>query len=121
MAAASKLLASCPVIIVMGGVSVTCLVDTGSMVSTITESYFYEHFALLGHDRLQSCHWLQLRAENGLSIPYIGYLELDVNLCDKVLPHCGILVVKDPAKTGSSVPGILGMNIILPKTFWGTW
>ena len=57
----------------IGGVSVSCLVDTGSMVSTITESFFQEQFAHL--DRLRSCHWLQLRAANGLAIPHIGYLS----------------------------------------------
>nr|XP_046271732.1 uncharacterized protein LOC124073503 [Scatophagus argus] len=96
----------------MGGVAVSCLVDTGSMVSTITESFFLEQFAPWGHDRLHSCHWLQLRAANGLAIPYVGYLELDVELCGKVMPHCGILVVKDPPDRASSVPGIIGMNVI---------
>ena len=79
----------------IGGVKVPCLVDTGSMVSTITESYFRQHFEPWGSERLQSCHWLQLRAANGLAIPFIGYLELDVELCDKLVPHCGVLVVKD--------------------------
>lgn len=65
----------------MGGVMVPCLVDTGSMVSTVTESFFLEHFAPWGADRLQSCHWLRLQAANGLAIPYIGYLELDVAKC----------------------------------------
>ena len=82
------------------------------MVSTITESFFQEHFAPWDHDRLQSCNWLRLRAANGLAIPYVGYLELDVALCDKVMSRCGILVVKDPPETVTSVPGILGMNII---------
>lgn len=82
------------------------------MVSTITESFFLAQFAPWGYDRLHSCHWLQLRAANGLAIPYIGYLELDVELCGKVMPHCGILVVKDPPGIVSSVPGILGMNVI---------
>lgn len=82
------------------------------MVSTVTESFFHEHFASLGHDRLQSCHWLQLRAANALAIPYIGYLELDITLCGKNIPRCGILVVKDPAGAEPSVPGILGMNVI---------
>lgn len=90
----------------------SCLVDTGSMVSTITESFFLAQFAPWGYDRLQSCHWLQVRAANGLAIPYIGYLELDVVLCGKVMPRCGILVVKDPPDAVSSVPGILGMNVI---------
>lgn len=96
----------------MSGVTVPCLLDTGSMVSTITESFFLEHFAPWGHNRLQSCHWLQLRAANGLAIPYIGYLELDVSLCGKVFHGCGVLVVRDPPGASSSVPGILGMNII---------
>ena len=82
------------------------------MVSTITESFFQQQFASWGHDRLQSCQWLQLRAANGLAIPYVGYLELDVVLCGKVIPRCGVLVVKDPPGAVSSAPGILGMNVI---------
>ena len=82
------------------------------MVTTVTESFFLEHFEPWGHDRLRSCHWLQLRAANGLAIPYIGYLELDVELCGKVMPGCGILVVRDPPGAESSVPGIVGMNVI---------
>ncbi|XP_034081973.1 uncharacterized protein LOC117552526 [Gymnodraco acuticeps] len=82
------------------------------MVSTVTESFFLEKFAPWGFDRLRSCHWLQLRAANGLAIPYIGYLELDVELCGKVMSRCGILIVKDPPGAVSPVPGILGMNVI---------
>ena len=111
--AANKLMSSCPHLdLLMGGITVPCLVDTGSMVSTITESFFLEYFAPWGHDRLQSCHWLQLRAANGLAIPYIGYLELEVTLCGKVFQGCGILVVRDPPGASSSIPGILGMNVI---------
>nr|XP_043898190.1 uncharacterized protein LOC122779681 [Solea senegalensis] len=105
------LMSSCPNVS-FSGVTVPCLVDTGSMVSTITKSFFLEHFAHWGHDRLLSCNWLELRAANGLAIPYIGYLELDVAFCGKVMLHCGVLVVKDPPGALSSVPGILGMNIL---------
>lgn len=94
---ACELVASCPNLDVsIGGVVVSCLVDTGSMVSTMTESLFMEQFAPWGQDRLRSCNWLQLQAANGLAILYIGYLELDVELCGKVMPHCGVLVVRDP-------------------------
>ncbi|KAG1952465.1 interleukin-1 receptor accessory protein-like 1-A [Pimephales promelas] len=97
----------------MGGVEVPCLVDTGSMVSTVTESFFLQQFEPWGQERLQSCHWLQLRAANGLAIPYLGYLELDIELCGKLMQRCGLLVVKDPPSGASSqVPGILGMNVI---------
>lgn len=96
----------------MAGVKVPCLVDTGSMVSTITESFFREHFESWGAERLQACHWLQLRAANGLAIPYIGYMELNVELCGKLMPRCGVLVVRDPPSMPIQVPGVLGMNVI---------
>ena len=90
---ASGLISSCPHLDVeMGGVKVPCLVDTGSMVSTISESFFRQHLEPWGQERLRSCHWLELRAANGLTIPYLGYLELDVQL----MPQCGVLVVRDP-------------------------
>lgn len=97
----------------MAGIKVPSLVDTGSMVSTITESFFHEHFEPWGGERLKACHWLELRAANGLTIPYIGYLELDMKLCGRLVPNCGVLVVKDPVgSVATRVPGVLGMNVI---------
>lgn len=67
------LISSCPDLVVgMGGVKIPYLIDTGSMVSTITESCFLVNFAQCGQERLRLCQWLQLRAANGLEIPYIG-------------------------------------------------
>lgn len=107
-------MSSCPHLVVsIGGVSVPCLVDTGSMVSTITESCFQRQFATWGQERLKSCQWLQLRAANGFSIPYIGYMELDIELCGQVVSNCGVLVVKDPpGGLCDQIPGVLGMNVL---------
>ncbi len=83
------------------------------MVSTITESCFLEQFAPCGQDHLRACQWLQLQAANGSLIPYVGYIELDVELCGQVISGCGVLVVRDPpGGTGAQVPGILGMNVL---------
>lgn len=75
------------------------------MVSTMSESFFFQNFK----EKLQSCNWLQLKAANGLEIPYLGYAEFDVEVFGKV-----VLVVREtPAsQVRSAVPGILGMNII---------
>lgn len=110
----SRFMSTCPQLVVsMGGIQVPCLVDTGSMVSTITETCFLANFGSWGQEHLKSCHWLQLRAANGLSIPYIGYLELDVELCGRIVPGCGVLVVRDPpGGMCAQVPGVLGMNIL---------
>lgn len=110
----SRLMSSCPHLVVsIGGVLLPCLVDTGSMVSTITESCFRQHFEPLGQEQLRSCQWLQLRAANGLSIPYLGYIELDIELCGQVVSNCGVLVVRDPpGGLCDQVPGVLGMNVL---------
>jgi hypothetical protein len=95
---ASGLISSCPHLDVdMGGMKVPCLVDTGSMVSTISESFFRQHLEPWGQERLRSCHWLELRAANGLTIPYLGYLELDVKLCGKLMPQCSVFFGEGPA------------------------
>ena len=59
----------CPnVDVLIGGVTVPCLIDTGSMVSTVTEDFFLRQFEPWGQERLQSCHWLQFKTVNGLAI-----------------------------------------------------
>ncbi|XP_060719718.1 retrovirus-related Pol polyprotein from transposon 412 [Tachysurus vachellii] len=110
----SRLVSACPHLnVLIGGVKVPCLIDTGSMVSTITESWFLEHFESWGQERLKSCQWLRLTAANGLAIPYIGYMELDVELCGKLVSNCGVLVVRDvPDRAAVHAPGVLGMNVL---------
>ncbi|KAK3700941.1 hypothetical protein QZH41_005652 [Actinostola sp. cb2023] len=82
----------CPAVVVeMGGVQVNCLLDSGSEVSTITESFFKKHFQ--GKDLLCTSGWLTLTAANGLDIPYD--------------PEG-----KDARQRKQVVPGLVGMNII---------
>lgn len=62
----------------MAGMEVECLVDTGSMVTLVSES-FYNQNLKSKCGRVRSCgKMLALRGANGLEIPYLGYLELDV-------------------------------------------
>lgn len=83
----SQLVELCPEVTVrMAGVAVPCLIDTGSMVSTITEAFFNQHF----REKLQPCQWLQLTADNGLDIRYHGYAELDVEVFGRVVHKRGI-------------------------------
>lgn len=95
----------------IGGVSVSCLLDTGSQVSTITEHFFKEHLAGEVDDMLSTSGWLKITATNGLDIPYLGYLELPVETMGITLPDCGFLLVRD-AQNSSAVPALIGINII---------
>ena len=80
----------------LGGVHVRCLLDSGSQVSTITESFFNKHFRPRRSKLLDTNQWLTLTAANGLEIPYIGYLELDFEAQGVTILQRGILVVRDP-------------------------
>ena len=94
----------------------TSLLDTGSMVTTVTEGFFGKHICPTG-DVESTSSWLKLKAANGLDIPYIGYVELDVEVLGKILPKRGILIIKDPHDPSTQarkqdIPGLLGMNVI---------
>jgi len=43
--------------VVMEGVKVPCLIDTGSMVSTITESFFQKHLEPWGQEQIKACSY----------------------------------------------------------------
>ena len=113
----------------IGGVSVKCLLDTGSQVSTISESFFRQHLSGTEEDVMPTSNWLKLTAANNLPIPYLGYVELDMQTMGLTIPECGFLVSKDPDadKSGGRVeesklshkqsfqdlvPCLIGMNII---------
>lgn len=98
----------------IAGVKTNCLLDTGSEVSTITESHFRKHF---GEQKLElsSAHWVKLTAANGLDIPVLGCLQADVECMGKVLPGKCIFVLTDTSTESEEIrglSGIIGMNII---------
>ena len=89
-----KTVGKCPVVTVrLVGVDLPCLLDSGSEVSTITEEFFNDHFRPQGKTLLPTGHWLNLTAANGLAIPYVGYLELDVEALGVMIPRRGILKI----------------------------
>lgn len=50
-----QLVRKCPVLsVVMGGVAVPCLIDTGSMVTTVTESFFLVSILVIYRGKIAS-------------------------------------------------------------------
>ncbi len=105
----------------MNGMDVPSLLDTGSNVTTLTKSFFMSHFHS-DQPKINTCKWLNLSAANGLAIPYLGYVEVNVTVLGRVFHDCGVLIVEDPPSSTSlheqkeKVPGLLGMNIISQLT-----
>jgi hypothetical protein len=112
-----KIVGTCPTVdVFICSVPVKCLVDTGSQVSTITVSFYIEHFSHL--HTLQDCRtYVRLKASNGLDIPVCGLMIVPVVFQDLVCDNVHILVVKDPAnpemkKRKYFVPGLIGCNML---------
>ena len=89
-------------------VDVQCLVDTGSQVTLFSESLCDKLFK--GKEQRGVLSWLKLRAANGLSIPYTGYIVADFQVGGVQVPARGVVVVRD-AFIGDK-KAILGMNVI---------
>ena len=102
-----------PVVTVsMGGVTVDCLVDSGSQVSMIDEDFFRRN---MGRSYTRDAgNWLEITAANGLSVPYAGLFVTDV-ICEGVTVNgSGIIVARRPPTIveGRRVFGSLGTNIL---------
>lgn len=115
-----KAVGQCPEVSVkIGGVSFRCLLDTGSNVSTMTEDFFRNHLHGEDGDMYCTARWLKITAANKLPLPYLGYVEVDVEVLGTTVPECGFLIIKDSDTGGigeqepdESPPGIIGMNIV---------
>lgn len=71
----------CPVVEAKTGtVEVKALLDTGSEVSTVRESWFRQHFPELS---LKDANWLTLRGAHGLETPSFGTVELEVDVLER--------------------------------------
>ena len=93
---------------------VAALVDTGSEVSTISESWFHSQLPSVP---LKETHLLKLRAANGDEMPYCGVTEVNVAAMGNFLERMPFLVTKDSLSTTGRqrqklVPVILGMNTL---------
>ena len=74
MSVLSKMLGRCPEAVVrFGTVEARCLLDMGSEVLLVTETFYRENLQLLGTGT-SDIPWLRIMAVNGLDIPYVGYM-----------------------------------------------
>lgn len=62
--------------VVVGGEEVNCLLDSGSQVETVPESFYKQH---LSEQTIKSLHdLLEVEGANGQLVPYIGYIEMTI-------------------------------------------
>ena len=76
-----RLVGGCPTLDTqMGGIHIKCLVDSGSNVSTVTEEFYEKFMKPVGTSLASEGICLSLTCANGLNIPYLGYVEVDIEV-----------------------------------------
>ena len=103
--------------IFIGSVNTTALLDTGSSVSTISNSFNKKHFPNIDIHPIEDI--LRMECADGKELPYDGYIETELKIHgskgstnkDNTLNNCLLLVVPD-SKYNSSVPILIGTNIL---------
>lgn len=58
------------------GKTCNCLLDTGSQVTTISQSFYEQNLSNLKVHSLNNL--LEVEAANGQTVPYLGYIEADI-------------------------------------------
>ena len=97
----------------MEGHPTTGLLDTGSQVSCISESFLKAHLAHLEVKPLD--YILKVRGVNGSLLPYLGYVEADVKFQETVLSNTclsALFLVTEDTSFSYKCPVLVGTNII---------
>jgi len=98
----------------LGGVDVRCVVDSGSMVSFVTEDFYRKKLHPTCGRVKRREQMLTLGAANWLEIPYMGYVEPEIEVDGVKVSNCRVLVLRDTPATSKQrkdVPGLLGTNV----------
>lgn len=106
----------CTASVNVGGVDCNCLLDTGSQVTTVAQSFYQTH--LSDHPLRPISDILEIEGANGQPVPYLGYVEVDLKFPKAFLesePEISTLALIVPdLRSNSGVPLLIGTNTLDP-------
>lgn len=106
----------CTASVNVGGVDCSCLLDTGSQVTTVAKSFYQTH--LSEHPIKPISDILEVEGANGQPVPYLGYIEVDLKFPKALLesePEIATLALIVPdLRSNSGVPLLIGTNTLDP-------
>lgn len=96
----------------VSGKRTTALLDTGSTVSTIAETFYKQHFGHLPIQPLDTL--LSVECADGNLLPYSGYVEVELTIPTVTGsdPIASLLLVVPDSNYNASVPILLGTNVL---------
>ena len=105
----------------IGNLEMLSLVDTGSQVTTVSETCFKQAFSDKSNVNVYKDNLFPLTAANGLEIPYVGIAVIDLDVSGFLIKQVGVLIVKDIPELHhdkNKVPGVLGTNVLSQLPNW---
>lgn len=99
-------------VVVLYDKPVNTLLDTGSTVSTISETYYNQYLSELPLQNINTL--LDIECAGGQQLPYKGYIETHLKLTDDSDIHPCVLLVIPDSNYNTKVPLLIGTNILQP-------
>ena len=93
-------------------VECTGLVDTGSMVSTVSERFFQENLKNIPLHPLEAL--LKIECAAGQHLPYAGYIEVGLRIPGRGISEMCLFLVVPETGYSANVPVLVGTNILTP-------
>ena len=103
------------------GIQIPSLLDLGSDVMLLRQSYFQKHLLpkiqVVTSEKANAHQLFHLTVANDGQLSVKMYPELDINFLGLKVPNVGVLIIEDPSqvldkKRQSKLPGIVGWNLI---------
>ena len=102
------------------GIQIPSLLDSGSEVRLLRQSYFEKHLLpkiqVVTSEEAKAHQLFHLMVTNDGQLPVKMYTKLDVNFLGLKVPNVGVLIIEDPSHVldkehQSKLPGIIGWNL----------
>lgn len=99
--------------VTIGGVQCRGLLDTGSTISTVSCTFYRDHFQGVTLRALDDL--LKIECAGGSLLPYLGYIEIEVDVPElNVQGRSTVMLVVPETSYNKGVPVLLGTNILRP-------
>lgn len=96
----------------VGGIETTALLDTGSCISSLGNSFYQEHLSHLPLKPISDL--LKVECADGQNLPYTGYIETNITCpgIPKCSEQCCLLLIVPDTNYNLKVPLLIGTNIL---------
>lgn len=96
---------------IVEGKVVRCLLDTGSMVTTLSEDYYNRHLSS-SYELLSLKTIIRIEGAGGHDLPYSGYVEVEMREPSSSETLCVPVLVVPTTAYSAQVPMIVGTNVL---------